>query len=299
MGDQAVVVTGVVSRDGDEFQTEYEIRRFKIGKPVFCAWCGPQRRPRRRGHHDLADGTLRCRFNDPDDYESEVDCFESSDVEPLEGEPVETFEFHRQGFHVGAIQSHWDYQVGSLFHLVLPPHHLPDPDVETIRPQPTYGWRLDDRFAMGWQGSLINECRVRFRRVTPEEFAAQADRIGRSIKSLPREERAPSEWVEVDPNPRRPGSMPGREYNLGAISDLLTQALMDERDLRRFLRDRREFETVLRLVGVGAGLSDHVDVLIEYCRSRLLFDELLATIREENPRQYEQFAGQLRVPADR
>jgi hypothetical protein len=291
MGDQAVVVTGVLSRDGDEFQTLYEIRRFKVGKPVFCAWCSPQRRALPDGHHDLAGGTLRCRFNDPDDYETEVDIFESFDVVPLEGEPAESFEFHRQGFHVGAVEAHWDYQVGSLFHLVLPPHHLPDPDVATIRPQPTYGWRFDDRFAMGWQGTLINECRLRFRRVAPEAFAAQAARIGRSIRSLPQEARVPSEWVEVDPNPQEPRSMPGGDYDIRAIRDLLTRAFVDERELRRFLRDRREFRAVLHEVGVGTGLSDHVEALIAYCESRVLFEELLVAIREENPRQYERFAS--------
>jgi hypothetical protein len=71
---------------------------------------------------------------------------------------------------------------------------------------------------------------------------------------------------------------------------------MDERDLRRFLRDHREFETVLRLVSEGAGLRDHVDELIAYCESRLLFEELLAAVQEENPRQYERFESQLRVP---
>jgi hypothetical protein len=298
MGDQAVVVTGVLSRDGDEFETHYEIRRFQRGKSAFCAWCGPQRGEPPDGHYDLADGTLRCRFN-PDDCEGEVDRFVSSDVVPLEGEGMEGFEFHRQGFGVQARGENWPFHIGPLFHLVLPPHHLPDPDVESIEPRPLYGWPFEDRFAVGWQGSLYRECRLRFRRVAPEVFAEQADPIGRSIKSLPQEDRVPSQYLKVDPNPQGTLPMPGREYNLGAISDLLTQAFMDERDLRRFLRRRREFETVLSLVSVGAGLSDHVDGLIEYCKTRVLFDELLAAIEKENPGQYERFAGQLRMPAGR
>jgi hypothetical protein len=298
MGDQAVVVTGVLSRDGDEFETHYEIRRFEIGKSVFCAWCSPQRGEPPDGYHDLADGTLRCQFN-PDDYEGEVHRFVSSDVVPLEGEGMEGFEFHRQGFYVGTSSSHWDHQLGSLFHLLLPPYHLPVPDVESIEPQPTYGWRIEDRFAMGWQGSLSKGCKLRFRRVAPEVFARRADPIGRRIKSLPREERASACYVEVALHVPGTGSLPADGYNLGAISDLLTQAFMDERDLRRFLRRRREFETVLSLVSVGAGLSDHVDGLIEYCKTRVLFDELLAAIEKENPGQYERFAGQLRMPAGR
>jgi hypothetical protein len=297
MGNQAVVATGLLSRHGDTFETHYEIRRFQIGKSVFCAWCGPQPGEPPDGYHDLADGTLRCQFN-PDDYEGEVHRFVSYDVEPLEGEGMEGFEFHRQGFYVEAKEEYWDYQAGSLFHLVLPRYHLPDPDMEAIEPQPTYGWRLDDRFAMGWQGSLFHGCRLRFRQVAPEEFAEQADQIGRRIKSLLREEQ-PRDWnVEVDPRPQGPLPLPAGDYDLGVVSELLTSAFMDERDLRRFLRERREFETVLRLVGVGAGLSDHVDVLIEYCRTRVLLDELLDASQEENPGQYERFAGRLRMPAD-
>jgi hypothetical protein len=294
MGNQAVIATGVLSRDGDAFETRYEIRRFQIGKSAFCAWCGPQRGEPPPGYHDLADGTLRCQFN-PDEYEGAVHEFVSSDVEPLEGEGVERFEFHRQGFYVETPEYYWDYQVGSLFHLVLPRHHLPDPDVESIEPQPTYGWKIEDRFAMGWRGPLHEGCRLRFRRVSPEVFTVQADPIGRRIKSLPQQEQAPDWKVGVDPNPP-PGtdSLAAGEYDLGAISDLLTQAFMDERDLRRFLRRRREFQAVLDLVGVDAELAYHVDVLVRFCETRRLFDELLAAIREENPRQYERFAGQLR-----
>lgn len=298
MGNQAVIATGVLSRDGDVFETHYEIRRFQIGKSAFCAWCGPQRGEPPTDHHDLADGTLRCRLK-PGDYDGEVDRFVSSDVEPLEGEGVERFEFHRQGFYVGTEASHWDYQLGSLFHLVLPPYHLPVPEVESIEPQPTYGWRIGDRFAMGWQGSLIQGCWLRFRRVAPEEFAEQSDPIGRRIKSLSREERIPDSLVEVDPQGPGTGSLPAREYDLGAIHDLLTRAFMNEKDLRRFLRHRKAFQPVLGLVGVDAGLAAHVDVLVEYCETRLLFDELLAAIRAENPRQYERLAFQFGLPAAR
>lgn len=92
---------------------------------------------------------------------------------------------------------------------------------------------------------------------------------------------------------------PAREYDLGAINDLLTRAFMNEKDLRRFLRRRKAFQAVLDLVSVDAGLADHVDVLIEYCETRLLFDELLAGIQEENPRQYERLAFPLGLPAIR
>ena len=80
------------------------------------------------------------------------------------------------------------------------------------------------------------------------------------------------------------------EYRITAIRELLTAAFMDSRDLRRFCRSHREFRPVLQLVNEGAGLQDHVDVLIGYCETRILFDELLAAVYQLNPRQYARFA---------
>ena len=184
MGDQAVVVTGVLNRDGDDFETQYEIRRFKIGKFVFCAWCAPQKGDPPDLHYDLADKTLRCKF-DPADYETPVDSFLSVDVVPLDGDGTEMFQFIRERFRIEAQGSYWDHEEGSLFHLVLPPNHLPFPEVESIEPQPTYGWRHNERFVIGWQRSLDYRCTFRFRKVAPEDFEKQARELRDKIKKLP------------------------------------------------------------------------------------------------------------------
>jgi hypothetical protein len=89
-----------------------------------------------------------------------------------------------------------------------------------------------------------------------------------------------------------------QDYNGPAIRDLLTAAFMDSRDLRRFCQSHREFRPVLQLVNEGAGLQDHVDALIGYCDTYVLFDELLEGVERLNPRQYARFAPMLgeRVP---
>jgi hypothetical protein len=41
-------------------------------------------------------------------------------------------------------------------------------------------------------------------------------------------------------------------------------------------------------------MDEHVDALIDYCESRLLWEELLAEVQALNPRQYARFEPQLR-----
>lgn len=184
MGNAAVVATGVINAD-DDFSTQYEIRRFKEYAQVFCAWCGPQVDELPPGYHDLADGTLRCQFDDVN-YETPISRFVAYDVEPLEDQGMEGFQYVRQRFHLKAEESHWNFQMGSLFHLVLPPGYLPFPDLETIQPQPEYGWRIGDRFAIGWLCPLNDPCTLRFRQAAPEEFVQQARQLRSAIKSMPR-----------------------------------------------------------------------------------------------------------------
>jgi hypothetical protein len=93
-----------------------------------------------------------------------------------------------------------------------------------------------------------------------------------------------------------------QDYNITAIRELLSAAFMDSRDLGRFCQSHREFQPVLQLVNEEAGLQDHVDKLIGYCETRLLFDELLAGVEQVNPKQYARFEPQLSsvpvVPAE-
>jgi hypothetical protein len=79
------------------------------------------------------------------------------------------------------------------------------------------------------------------------------------------------------------------EYNITAIRELLTAAFMNSRALRSFCNSHREFQPFLQLINEGAGLQDHVDKLIDYCKTYILFDELLAGVYQINPRQYARF----------
>jgi Tol biopolymer transport system component len=78
------------------------------------------------------------------------------------------------------------------------------------------------------------------------------------------------------------------QYNLAAIRKLLLAAFAPE-DLHRFCQDSRFLSPVVAKFGPGHGLDDMVDEVIDYCQTRLLWDELLAAIKEANPRQYTRF----------
>ena len=80
------------------------------------------------------------------------------------------------------------------------------------------------------------------------------------------------------------------DYDIPAIRDLLTAAFTDCRDLRRFCQSHRDFQPVLQLVNERASLQEHVDELIGYCETQLLFGELLAGVKQANSRQYARFA---------
>lgn len=85
-----------------------------------------------------------------------------------------------------------------------------------------------------------------------------------------------------------PPPVPAGEYDIAAIRRLL-EAAFTAQSLRRFCLDRPVFRPAANEFGSGHGLADMVDVVIEYCDKRLLFDQLLAQVQKENPRQYERF----------
>lgn len=86
------------------------------------------------------------------------------------------------------------------------------------------------------------------------------------------------------------------EYNIAAVRGLLTDAFAP-RDLWRFCQDRTDFRPVLVQLGYNPTLADMVDAVLVHCQTKLLFGELLAAVKSENPRQYERYADQLRRPA--
>jgi hypothetical protein len=90
--------------------------------------------------------------------------------------------------------------------------------------------------------------------------------------------------------------MVGDPLDYSKIRKLLLAAFTPE-DLRRFCYDRSSFRAVVDRFGAGYGHDDMVDEVITYCDTRLLFDELLAAVQKENPRQYALFKSDRAVPS--
>jgi hypothetical protein len=74
-------------------------------------------------------------------------------------------------------------------------------------------------------------------------------------------------------------------FDLGAIRELLCAAFRTK-DLYRFCYYRPDFRPIVDRIGPDVGLEDMVDEVIEYCETKLLLPELLAEVRQENPRRY-------------
>jgi hypothetical protein len=102
--------------------------------------------------------------------------------------------------------------------------------------------------------------------------------------------------VEVQLQPRGLSSddTSGGPYNLAAIRRLLTAAFTPQ-SLRRFCQDHLPFQPVGNDLSPQHSLNDMVDRLVDYCRIELLWDELLATLKEEHSRQYARFESELQV----
>jgi hypothetical protein len=81
-------------------------------------------------------------------------------------------------------------------------------------------------------------------------------------------------------------------YDLGALRRLLLAAFTHE-ELRRFCQDRPLFRPVVAHFAPDHGLDDLVDEVMDYCRTRYLWPDLLAEIAKENPRQYARFEPDL------
>ncbi|MFC2038107.1 hypothetical protein ACFLYD_09190, partial [Chloroflexota bacterium] len=86
-------------------------------------------------------------------------------------------------------------------------------------------------------------------------------------------------------------------YDIQKIRQLLIEAFTDE-ELRRFCLDRPTFRPVVDKLGREDGLDDIVDEVIDYCRTQLLWDELLLAVKEVNPRQYARFELTLRISVE-
>jgi hypothetical protein len=72
---------------------------------------------------------------------------------------------------------------------------------------------------------------------------------------------------------------------IAAIRDLL-EAAFTAKTLKRFCQDRPDFRPLVTDFSPSDGLSDMVERIIVYCGEFLLWDKLLAEVKEERPQQY-------------
>jgi len=83
-------------------------------------------------------------------------------------------------------------------------------------------------------------------------------------------------------------------YNIAAIHRLLLEAFI-AKDLYRLCRDHPDLGPIVTRTSPEQGLDDMANEVIEYCRTHLAFEDLLAAVAEENPRQYARFEPELRL----
>jgi len=76
-----------------------------------------------------------------------------------------------------------------------------------------------------------------------------------------------------------------QDYDIGNIRALLV-ASFTVKDLRRFCEDRPAFQPVVARFSPDHGVTDMVDEVIDYCRTHLLWDELLTELARERWKQY-------------
>jgi formylglycine-generating enzyme required for sulfatase activity len=86
----------------------------------------------------------------------------------------------------------------------------------------------------------------------------------------------------------------GSSYNIAAIRRLLLEAFT-AKELYRLCRDHPDLCPIVTRTSPEQGLDDMANEVIEYCRTHLAFEDLLAAVAEENPRQYARFEPELRL----
>jgi hypothetical protein len=84
-----------------------------------------------------------------------------------------------------------------------------------------------------------------------------------------------------------------QQYDTATIHQLLLEAFNPE-ELRRFCRYRPDFRPAVNLFGPGQSHDDMVELLVDYCDRHVLFDQLLAEVKQVNPGQYARFEPDLR-----
>lgn len=86
-------------------------------------------------------------------------------------------------------------------------------------------------------------------------------------------------------------SQAAQEPNIATVRALLKEAFTPE-GLERFCLDHEELRPIAGFSS-GQDLDDRVAEIIDYCRTHLLWNDLLAAMKEANPRQYARFEPKL------
>ena len=165
MGMYMSLIAAVLIREEDQFVQRNEV--FQFEDEVYVAWCRSPRRELPPGWETRADETLQVRYQ-PDRWREYVE-HETSPVYP-ESDP--NLFSYAEMFDVG-------YGMSALFHLVLPPRHLPH--LESFQPFPSYARSENDRFVLGWIRQSNVWIRFTFAEVATETFAAQATALRRAV----------------------------------------------------------------------------------------------------------------------
>lgn len=170
MGKFIGVVAAALNRQGDHFIQATEVIEFLDVTWVY--YCRPHMGRPRPGWADVAAGTLRLSMQQPPFRH-----------DTMEWQPRVTREaagvYHYQAEVFGVEPGN------NLFHLALPPSHVPVAGSWDI--PPLYGHADGRRFVVGWGGYEMIWPAFRFTAVEAQAFVPQAEAIGETIAQAARE----------------------------------------------------------------------------------------------------------------
>ena len=81
-------------------------------------------------------------------------------------------------------------------------------------------------------------------------------------------------------------------FDIREIRNLILRGFTPQ-ELLQFCQDHSAFRPMLDRFGPNSSMLDMAFELIEYCRKRMLFPELLSEVKEYNPRQYKRYESEL------
>lgn len=161
----------------------------------------------------------------------------------------------------------------------------------TIRPPAIAAWPGLD----GWEVQTWRDQEVRVTGLPPLELLGKlAAAVGPSpAGGEPAKRPVEPAGQEPDAAGRDIPAIDPDDPPFALLRKLLVAAFTPQ-ELHRFCYDRPAFRPAVNQISPDHGLDDMVGRLLVYCEKNLLWDELLAGVAEENPRQYGRFEARLR-----